>query len=150
MTFGCCHSSGIVYVALSYDYYEVTIMFKLSGRYDDYQKGFTLIELMIVAAIISLLVAIAIPSYVVFTSRAQDTACLGEANAYSHQVFLALNDQEDTSVPKAPVLDSCLTMTDATGWTVATQQIIQATSKSTAATVIQCDIPNGTACEILP
>ncbi|WP_201552608.1 pilin [Psychrobacter immobilis] len=125
-------------------------MFKISERYYDCQTGFTLIELMIVAAIISLLAAIAIPSYVVFTSRANDNACLGEAKAYSNQVFLALNDQEADSVPEAPVLDSCLTMTDASSWTVATQQIITATSRSTATTIIQCDISKGNPCKTLP
>lgn len=57
------------------------------------QQGFTLIELMIVVAIIGILAAVAIPAYQDYTIRAQVTEGLGLASAAKTSVseFFATN-----------------------------------------------------------
>lgn len=55
------------------------------------EKGFTLIELMVVVAIIGTLSLIAIPAYQNYAKKSSEVSCLAETKAYSDKLFIDIN-----------------------------------------------------------
>lgn len=73
-------------------------MFKLFKKRMKNQKGFTLVELMVVVVIIGILVAIAVPVYNDITTTAKEKAC--EANKRTIQGAVSMYYAKHGDYPK--------------------------------------------------
>ena len=75
------------------------------------QTGFTLIELMIVVAIVAILAAIALPAYQKYTARAKYTEVITATSGIKQQVELCMYDKGFAST-------DCANSASGAGWAI--------------------------------
>ncbi len=77
------------------------------------KKGFTLVEIMIVVAIIAILAAVAIPNFIKYRNDSRKAACIGNMKEIQTAAESYLTQNPSTT---APTMDNLLNSDDGAGY----------------------------------